>query len=104
LNVPAVTTNSNTKYSAHTQTIIHFKFTDLLLGVICYFMIHQIFIFYGTKCYTWSGLLFQSCESSVDSCCSQDQITGGLEAGLGYRLVSVWELVVSIKEGEVVVG
>jgi len=40
----------------------------------------------------------------VDSCCSQDQITGGLEAGLGYRLVSVWELVVSIKEGEVVVG
>ena len=33
-----------------------------------------------------------------------DKITGGLEGGLGYRLVSDWELVVSIKEGEVVVG
>lgn len=32
------------------------------------------------------------------------QITGGLEVGLGYRLVSDWELVVSIREGDVVVG
>ena len=32
------------------------------------------------------------------------QNTSGLEAELGYRLVSDWELVVSIKEGEVVVG